>query len=424
MKLVVLIVSCCALAGLAACGEVASSSDPACGDGTVDADEVCDDGNTAGGDGCSSDCQSDETCGNEVIDVAAGETCDDGNTTDGDGCEGDCRLPVCSPGLTECSGECVDTDVDPGNCGGCDVGGSHTCPVGIVCVEGECDVELYDFTSHTFTNCGQIGPAGPAEAQCETAYGTPWASDDAYFTVVNGIQTWVVPKTGSYTIRAAGAAFDAGAPQQRGAVVTGTFTLGKGDVVRILVGQMATVISSGSGGTFVDHEDLGLLVAAGGAGGICSTTQTFPQTRASDTTAGVAGNTGAGGLDGNGGQSGCATSPYGGGGGGGYLTDGVDNDTTYGCPGLSFASGGGGGTNVCGDTNSGDGGFGGGGAGFTNCEPAGGGGYSGGGGGGANNICAGSADRVGGGGGSFNSGTNPTVTLDHAGHGYVLITAN
>src|ERR1051325_12021073 len=41
-----------------------------CGNGIVTMDEVCDDGNNKSGDGCSADCQSDETCGNGVVDPA------------------------------------------------------------------------------------------------------------------------------------------------------------------------------------------------------------------------------------------------------------------------------------------------------------------------------------------------------------------
>jgi cysteine-rich repeat protein len=68
-------------------------SDETCGNDVVDATvgEVCDDGNTIAGDGCSANCRSDETCGNDVVDAAAGEVCDDGNTTAGDGCSADCR---------------------------------------------------------------------------------------------------------------------------------------------------------------------------------------------------------------------------------------------------------------------------------------------------------------------------------------------
>jgi cysteine-rich repeat protein len=50
--------------------------------------EVCDDGNHASSDGCSTDCTSDESCGNGVTDP--GEACDDGNPTGGDGCNAAC----------------------------------------------------------------------------------------------------------------------------------------------------------------------------------------------------------------------------------------------------------------------------------------------------------------------------------------------
>lgn len=88
-----------------------------CGNGEVDGDEICDDGNNRSGDGCRSDCESDESCGNGIIDVVvgetcddesaacvdcrlvncgngtvdAGETCDDGNTDRFDGCSAECQ---------------------------------------------------------------------------------------------------------------------------------------------------------------------------------------------------------------------------------------------------------------------------------------------------------------------------------------------
>jgi cysteine-rich repeat protein len=62
-----------------------------CGDGIRDTlTEVCDDNNTLAGDGCSPDCQSDETCGNGVVDFIAGEQCDDNNSMARDGCSA-CR---------------------------------------------------------------------------------------------------------------------------------------------------------------------------------------------------------------------------------------------------------------------------------------------------------------------------------------------
>ncbi len=342
-----------------------------------------------------------------------GNACADGEVCNAGAC--------CLDGLTNCSNACTDTNVDPNNCGGCDVGGANTCAVGNACVAGEC--ELFPFVAQTFTPCGSTGPTGPALAACQTAYATPWVMDASLFTVAGGIQQWVVPHTGPYQITVAGASPMAGSPQQQGAVIAGTFALHQGTMLRILVGQMPAGIDSGSGGTFVEADVGGLLIAAGGAGGTCSSSDPYTNVLASITTTAQSGNNGAGGADGDGGQSACATSPYGGGAGGGYLTDGADNDTTYGCPGSSFMSGGGGGTSSCGDTVTDSGGFGGGGAGFISCEPGGGGGYSGGGGGGANNTCMGSPNRAGGGGGSFNSGTDPTSAANHIGSGYVMIAA-
>ena len=62
-----------------------------CGNSIVETGEVCDDGNNVSGDGCSSDCLSDETCGNAIVDTAVGEECDDGNTVSGDGCSSSCQ---------------------------------------------------------------------------------------------------------------------------------------------------------------------------------------------------------------------------------------------------------------------------------------------------------------------------------------------
>ena len=75
---------------------------PVCGDSIVHADEACDDGNDVGGDGCSADCFSDESCGNSTVDSIVGEMCDDGNTTGGDGCSADClSTEICGNGHTD-----------------------------------------------------------------------------------------------------------------------------------------------------------------------------------------------------------------------------------------------------------------------------------------------------------------------------------
>jgi cysteine-rich repeat protein len=69
-----------------------------CGNLRVDPDEACDDGNAVVGDGCSFACQSNETCGNTIVDPAKivegitqpNEQCDDGNPIGRDGCASTC----------------------------------------------------------------------------------------------------------------------------------------------------------------------------------------------------------------------------------------------------------------------------------------------------------------------------------------------
>src|ERR1041385_5811703 len=61
-----------------------------CGNGRVDIGEICDDGNNVAGDGCSPDCQSNESCGNAIVDAQKGEQCDNGSNIDSTACEHDC----------------------------------------------------------------------------------------------------------------------------------------------------------------------------------------------------------------------------------------------------------------------------------------------------------------------------------------------
>jgi cysteine-rich repeat protein len=96
---------------------------PLCGDGLVNnqfipagatSPEVCDDGNQVAGDGCSPLCQI-ETCGNGVIEAAAGEQCDDGNSNDGDACRNNCQLPRCGDNLVSNAENC-DTGGNTADC--------------------------------------------------------------------------------------------------------------------------------------------------------------------------------------------------------------------------------------------------------------------------------------------------------------------
>lgn len=92
------------LAFSAGCAELTPGGQ--CGDGNVDLAEVCDDGNTTDGDGCSADCQSDETCGNLIVDTSVGEECDDGNTLSGDACQETCLTPICGDGIVDVGERC------------------------------------------------------------------------------------------------------------------------------------------------------------------------------------------------------------------------------------------------------------------------------------------------------------------------------
>ncbi|MBL0217097.1 MAG: hypothetical protein IPQ07_24890 [Myxococcales bacterium] len=64
-----------------------------CGDGKMGFREVCDDGNVSAGDGCSSDCRSNEACGNGLVDGISHEECDNGVFgLSADGCTSRCTV--------------------------------------------------------------------------------------------------------------------------------------------------------------------------------------------------------------------------------------------------------------------------------------------------------------------------------------------
>jgi parallel beta-helix repeat protein len=276
-----------------------------------------------------------------------------------------------------------------------------------------------------FSNCGAIGKDGPTQTQVDTEYsGT---NLDGQVTVVNGIQYWTVPTTGTYKIEAWGAQGSSatGTTGGLGAYMSGDFELTQGEVVRVLVGQNApntpgreNLSSSGGGGSFVVRDpyntNASILVIAGGGGG---TGNERPATsNASITTAGQTGSHGSGGIDGNGGTSGIETA----GAGGGFFTDGGG---TSGAEGNAWLNGGSGG-----DINSlysiNGGGFGGGGSVTAggNSRYGGGGGYSGG--SGSSSQSGATTGLWGGGGGSYNSGLNQDNQAGiRYGHGLVVITA-
>jgi hypothetical protein len=295
-------------------------------------------------------------------------------------------------------------------------------------------IELYEFTSFTFTTCGKSGRYGPSYQQCQSAYNGKsegnWISNGEFFSIpyyAQGIQVWTVPKSGIYKFEVVGASPRKEAKSESGienfsggggAKLTASFRLEKGQKLKMLVGQVPASceggkcsypkVVGGAGGTFVATED-GPLIVAGGGGSFARMKPSNDNQGTSGRFAGNAlafarfGNDGAsctekeylneaakargyncrmkGGTNGGGGE-GCTY----GGGGGGYYTDG-----TYGWNSAqSFTNGGVGGKGMYAD-----GGFGGGGGVSSPNGAGGGGGYSGG------SAGYNSMFRSAGGGGSF-----------------------
>ena len=120
--------------------------------------------------------------------------------------------------------------------------------------------------------CGRNGP---------TTLGIHYTGQDhdGQVTLSRGIQQWTVPYSGDYRIEAVGAAggYDRGYYsfwyRGRGARMIGTFSLSKGEILQILVGQEGGINnygygSGGGGGTFVVRGSNTSLIIAGGGGGV------------------------------------------------------------------------------------------------------------------------------------------------------------
>lgn len=292
---------------------------------------------------------------------------------------------------------------------------------------------LYAFTTWTFTNANSTGRFGPTTANLRAVYnttGNTWINSDEYFTSPVGIQTWTVPTTGTYSITAAGAS--GGANVGLGALVSGTTTFYRGEVIQIVVGQRGANVNSsygsGGGASFVVrapfNSNASIIAIAGGGGGRNSTGNTFPAGGNVAVTPGnipgytrATGGGGGGGSNMNGGQNGAAggdqsTGGYPGGGGGFFGNGGGSTGGAVG--GRSFRFGANGGPGYTGSESVG--GFGGGGGG--SARGAGGGGYNGGGAGEAGQTTSAA------GGGSYTlnlsgvSATGNTIL----GNGYVTVT--
>jgi len=161
---------------------------------------------------------------------------------------------------------------------------------------------LYTFTSHTFTTCAATGPFGPTLAACQTAYqNTSWARTPELFTVVGGVQQWVVPETGEYELTVVGAygmsaeysgGKGEGTPGERRVVI---LSLTRGDTLQLLVGQMGGIsdhkwTGGGGGGSFVVKGTTPLVISAGGKGAPNPVNPSYNQSGAGFSADGVSAN--------------------------------------------------------------------------------------------------------------------------------------
>lgn len=110
--------------------------------------------------------------------------------------------------------------------------------------------------TYLFKTGGAVGNTPPTQTQLDAAYAN--TTLEGLVTVTAGIQKWVAPGTGKYTIIARGAAGGKGSSSAAdtmlggfGAIITGTFHLKKNDALYIVVGQKGTdsALISGDGVT-------------------------------------------------------------------------------------------------------------------------------------------------------------------------------
>jgi hypothetical protein len=398
------------------CGICGGEGTLGCTDSTAcnfDPEAVCDDESCVeeGDVGCidSIACNFDETaiCGD---DSCTYEGCTNplaSNYDETAGCDdGSCIVYGCMVDLAcnyELTANIDDASCEFGNCPGCNNSGADNYN------PTSTNDEICEY-SYTFTNCGQEGRFGPSIEQLIQEYGA-----GSGITVIDGIQHWTVPASGTCRIEAFGAQGGAGQGYTGGlgAMMGGYVSVTEGETLKILVGQKggnsSYAAGGGGGGSFVTDANNNPLVIAGGGGGGGGNNTTGNGNPGLITTSGGNSNYYTGGSDGSGGGAGSGS-----GGGGGLLSDGVYANTSGGS---SFVNGGAGSPGGGCTAGGGSGGFGGG-SGGEWCQegaPGAGGGYSGGAGTNSNGLS--------GGGGSYNSGTSQDNESGiNEGHGRVFIT--
>jgi cysteine-rich repeat protein len=163
-------------------------SDESCGNSVIDvgAGEVCDDGNTMDGDDCSADCRTSLLCGNGEID--APEECDDGGTTDGDGCSGTCLVERCGNGRVDAGEDCDDANADDTD--GCTASCAFTCSGDADCADADvCNgAETCTMAGTVMSRCAAGMPAadgtscGPGGRTCMSGVCTTAGCGDGTVT--------------------------------------------------------------------------------------------------------------------------------------------------------------------------------------------------------------------------------------------------
>lgn len=197
-------------------GQICAASQPVCvdiggcGDGIVEAGEpgepreVCDDGNIIDGDGCSSDCRSNEICGNDIIDIGEecdgggscapdchllfcgntirdpGEDCDEGRETQG--CDADCTFSICGDGHTNVTIEqCDSGNFDTPACNGSTADSAScrfaSCGDGHINLAAGENCETPDGMDSAACNGASAGPAACQPPACGDGYFNPHAED-------------------------------------------------------------------------------------------------------------------------------------------------------------------------------------------------------------------------------------------------------
>lgn len=148
-----------------------------------------------------------------------------------------------------------------------------------------------DYNEHYYeiNTCGKEGKDPPKEKECKGSLDGKWFNKGVHnYDQNNGIHKWVVPRTGSYIIEAAGGiggsikdAEENGivVSPGKGAIMKGIFYLKQGEEYNIIIGQNGTEPKSpranpwnggagAGGGTFMWQKGASKpLIVAGGGGG-------------------------------------------------------------------------------------------------------------------------------------------------------------